>query len=164
MPSWFWMFPIGRKAERTAIWGFELRQSLEGATGKLLWNKRLRQSSKGEATYHLCRLESRMVLHGHNMGNGGVWSVIRKSCHKDRLGSLSILIGIRWVVEKSTPMFCIGVSLSMKEGICLKSLDTSLGRRLALDGEENKPCTQTIPHWSGSGRRKVSLARDEQCH
>ena len=83
MPSWFWLFPAGRKVERAIAWDFELRLSPKEATEKLLWNKRLRQNErKREMTYHLCRLEIRVVLHGHTAGNDRIRSVVRKSCHK----------------------------------------------------------------------------------
>ena len=39
-------------------------------------------SKKWETSYHFYCFKSRVVLHGHNAGNGGVRGAIQKSCCK----------------------------------------------------------------------------------
>ena len=73
---------------------------------------------------------------------------------KDWLGSLSISIGIRWVAEKSTPRFCTRVSLSMKEGICLRNsvISSQLGTYdgFGWEKEEVMCSNNSLLKWSRS--------------
>ena len=65
--------------------------------------------------YHFYHLESRVVLHGHDAGNGEVWSAIGKLCCK---GSARIIAYLNWdpLSSRKEHSHVLHWSLSFDEG------------------------------------------------